>query len=129
MAVETKQGVAIAAVREAFNLHNPESGRLDANKARKLFDLSQQRIAVLLGEAPQTLDKAPDASSLQAGLILFDRIASALFSLVGSREGLRIWMNAGNAQLDGKTPTELLLEGHGEAVADLLEAMLAGQPG
>src|SRR5205823_6469746 len=113
----------------AFDLHDPDSGRLDARRISDLFGIPLRRIAALLDQKAQTVSKTPDSRSLQAGLTLFERITSALMSLVGSEEGLRIWMNAGNPQLDGKTPMDLVLAGQGEIVADLLESMLAGQPG
>lgn len=113
----------------AFDLHDPDSGRIDARRVSELFGVPLRQIAALLGQKPQTVSKTPDSRTLQAGLTLFERIASALMCLVGSQEGLRIWMNAGNPQLDGKTPVELLLDGRGEVVADLLEGMLVGQPG
>ncbi len=112
----------------AFDLHNPESGRLDARRVSELFGLPVRRIAMLLGRNPQTVSKTPDAPGLQKGLALFERIATALRHLVGTREGLRIWLNVRNPQLDGKTPIELLASGQGEVVAELLEDLLVGQP-
>lgn len=134
-ALEDGHGHASGAARTrtfehvAFDLHNQDTGRLDAKRVSELFDVPLRRIAGLLRQKPQTVSKTPDARSLQACLQIFERIASALMSLVGSAAGLRIWMNAGNPHLDGKTPLELVLGGHGEVVAELLESMLVGQPG
>lgn len=112
----------------AFDLHNPESGRLDARRVSELFGLPVRRIAAQLGRHPQTVSKTPDAPGLQQDLALFERIATALLHLVGTREGLRIWLNARNPQLEGKTPIELLTAGQGEVVAEMLEDFLVGQP-
>jgi len=84
--------------------------------------------ARLLSQKLPTLSKTPDAPSVQAGLALFQRIGVALVRLVGSSEGLRIWMNAPNPQLEGRTPLSIVLEGQGEGVAEMLEDMLVGQP-
>ncbi len=84
---------------------------------------------MIAGGEPAAVYKTPDALSLQPGLALFERIASALLHLVGSYEGLRIWLNAPEPDLEGETPRALLLEREGDVVAELLEDMMAGQPG
>lgn len=112
----------------AVDLRNPSTGRLDARQVSDLFNIPMRRIASLVGHRPQTLSKTPDSRALQPGLAVFERIACALMSLVGSAQGLRIWMNAANPELSGQVPSDLLMQGQGQVVADLLESMLAGQP-
>ena len=73
--------------------------------------------------------KTPDAPSLQTGLLLYERIARSLLSLIGSPEGLRIWLNTPEPELDNEVPRDLLLSGEGQVVAELLEDMQEGQPG
>ncbi len=113
----------------AFDLHHPESGRLDARRIGELFGMPLRRVAALLGRNAQTVAKTPDAPTIQPGLALFERIATALLSLVGSEAALRIWLNAENPQLDRQTPMEWILQGEGLVVAELLESQLGGQPG
>jgi hypothetical protein len=113
----------------AYILHDPESGRLDAKRISDLFGIPLRQLAALMEKKPQTVAKTPDSQALQRELRVFERIAAALASLIGSPEGLRIWMNAGNPQLNGMSPTELVLGGRGQVVTDLLESTLVGQPG
>ena len=112
----------------ALDLYAPQSGRLDARRVGALFGIKLADIARLLKQKLPTLSKTPDAPSLQSGLIVFQRIGLALARLVGSREGIRIWMNAPNPQLEDRTPLSVVLEGQGEVIAEMLEDMLVGQP-
>ena len=73
--------------------------------------------------------KTSDAPGLQTGLLVYERIARALLSLVGSEAGLRIWLNTPEPDLDGEVPRDLLLNGEGLVVAELLEDQQEGQPG
>ena len=112
----------------ALELSNSQSGRLDAKKIATLFRLKLVDIARLLNQKLPTVSKTPDAPSLQSGLALFQRMGMLLLRLVGSEEGLRIWMNTPNAQLEAKTPLSVVLDGKGDIVVDMLEDMLMGQP-
>ena len=112
----------------ALDLYDPQSGRLDARRSAALFGMKLAELAQLLNQKLPTLSKTPDAPSVQAGLALFQRIGLALARLVGSTEGIRIWMNAPNPQLEGRTPLSVVLAGQGEVVAEMLEDMLTGQP-
>jgi DNA-binding NarL/FixJ family response regulator len=109
-------------------LHNSGSGRLDANAISALFGISLTMLARALQRPLATIHKTPDAPALQKSLALYERIASALLHLTGSEEGLRIWMNAENPELDHEVPLRLLLEGEGDVVLDLLEDVLRGEP-
>jgi DNA-binding response OmpR family regulator len=104
------------------------NGRLDARAISTLFGLSLAALSRALGRSEQSVHKTPTAVSLQEGLRLYERIAAALLRLVGTEEGLRIWMNAPNAELEGRTPLSVVLGGQGDVVAEMLEDMLAGQP-
>lgn len=106
-------------------LRNP-NGRLDARRVSKLFGVPLRRLASAVGADAPAVYKTSDAPGLQEGLRLYERIAKALLQLVGSEEGLRIWLNTPEVELDNEVPRELLLNGEGEAVLDLLEDMLTG---
>src|SRR5438034_1561730 len=98
-------------------IHDSESGRLDAKRISSLFGVPLAVLARMLGRGPSTVHKTPDAPSLQCDLTIFERIAAALLHLVGTREGLRIWLNASNPDLGGKTPIALIQDGNAEVVA------------
>jgi hypothetical protein len=110
------------------SLHDPATGRLDARRVSTLFGLPLAEVARQLRRQEATVHKTPDAPALQSGLALYERIAAALLRLAGSPEGLRIWMNAPNPELADATPMELLKQGEGELIQELLEDVLMGQP-
>jgi hypothetical protein len=119
--------------RQAFphlvpNLRRPNSGRLDARRVADLYGFPLNRLAASVGADPTNVYKTPDAPSLQNKLLIFERIARSLLALVGSEQGLRIWLNTPEPELDGETPRDLLLNGEGEVVAELLEDIREGQP-
>src|SRR5205085_9146169 len=98
--------------------HDPDSGRLDAKRISSLFGLPLAVLARMLGRGPTAVQKTPDAPSLQRDLELFEQIAAALLYLLGTPEGLRIWLNAPSPDLGGETPMALLQEGNGEVVLE-----------
>ncbi len=110
------------------SLHNPESGRLDARQIAAHFGLELKTVAGLLGQKLSTISKTPDSKALQPDLTVFGRIAAALQRLVGSEQNSRIWLNAPNPQLGGKTPAQAIAEGDADIVAGILDDMLVGQP-
>jgi CheY-like chemotaxis protein len=110
-------------------LHNPESGRIDARRVAGFFGLSLAKLAKALGRSPQSVHKTPDSARLQKGLGLFLRIAAGLIALLGSEGDGRIWLNTPSPDLDNTRPLELIEEGQGEIVAELLEDALLGHPG
>lgn len=112
----------------ALDMYDAQSGRLDARKIAALFGCKMGDLARLLGPKLGTLSKTADAPAVQPGLALFQRIGAALIRLVGSAEGVRIWMNAPNPQLEGRSPLAVVVAGEGEVVAEMLEDMLVGQP-
>jgi CheY-like chemotaxis protein len=110
-------------------VRNPKSGRLDARRISGLFAVPLNRLAKSLDVDAAAVYKTPDAPALQARLLLYERIAKSLLRLLGSEEGLRIWLNTPEPDLDNEVPRDLILNGEGEAVAELLEDMQEGQPG
>jgi uncharacterized protein (DUF2384 family) len=109
-------------------LHDPESGRLDAVRVARFLGLSLSALAKALERSPQTLHKTPDAPRLQGALAPLARIAASLVTLFGSAEKARVWMNAPNAELDGVAPLEVVKANKAGVVADLLEDALLGHP-
>ena len=110
-------------------LHNSHSGRIDAERISGLFCLPLAEVARLLEAKPSSVHKTPDASALQPKLALLERIAAGLLRLTGSPEGLRMWLNAPNPELNNLTPLTLLKDGKAEIVANLIEDALLGHPG
>jgi hypothetical protein len=113
----------------APELHNPQSGRLDARRVADFFGMAPARLAKILGRSPQALHKTPDAESLQKHLAVFARIATSLLSAFEGREQARIWLNSPHPDLDETRPIELVEKKKPEVVAELLEDALLGHPG
>jgi len=104
------------------------NGRLDAQAVSALYGISLASLARALGRSEQAVHKTPTSPRIQPALRVYERIAAMLLRLTGSEIGLRAWMQASNPELEEETPLDLLLNGEGEVVADLLEDVLRGEP-
>lgn len=109
-------------------LHDADTGRVDARPVAEFFGISLAQIARVLGRSPQAVHKTPHAPGLQDGLSVLSRIAAALTTLFGSPKNARVWLNAPHPDLDKARPIELLKMGKAQVVADLLEDALLGHP-
>lgn len=110
-------------------LHDTESGRIDAKKVSVFLGLSLAEVARLVGKTRAALHKTPDAPSVQKKLGRLSSVASALLRLLGSAEAARIWLNSPNPELEGAIPTQLIQGGEVQVVDELLRDALIGQPG
>lgn len=102
------------------------NGNLSATAVAKAFGVSLNQLAGWLGRTRQALSKTPDADSIQNGLAFFERVAR-LRAVVSADRFLK-WLRMANAQLDGKTPLDLLACGEGQVVVDFVEDMMTGAP-
>lgn len=112
-------------------LHDPRSGRIDARRLADRFGLPLTTLARALGREYTTIHRTPASRTIQDGLRIYLRIASALHRLVGSDVAARVWLNAPNPDLDNETPRTLMERSLSDAgvVAELLEDSLLGLPG
>ena len=99
---------------------------LSAKLISDLYEISTTQLARWLGKTKQTLFKTPDADSVQAGLEYFERIARLRVAM--SEADFRKWLRTPNSLLDDKTPLELIFNGKGQIVADLVADMITGRP-
>ena len=111
-----------------YELHDPQSGRLDARRVADFYAIPLADVARALGGSLSRLHKTPASASAQAGLGVFERIGRALLCLAGSPENARVWLRAPDPQLEHQTPLTLIVEGRGQVVAEMLDDMLLGQP-
>ena len=123
---ESKSTDAAALMPE---LHNPESGRIDAKKVAAFLGLSLTKFAKALGRSPQSVHKTPDSVRLQDELGLYLRLAAGLEALLGSQQQARIWLNTPHPDLDKTRPLDLVEKRKAEIVAELVEDTLLGHPG
>jgi DNA-binding response OmpR family regulator len=109
-------------------LHDPESGRLDAGRIASFLGTPLSNLAKFSQVSVAGLHKSPRSVSVQPHLIPIARSLAILTQLLSSKESVLAWMNSPHPDLGGETPLTLILHGKAQVVADLLEAALAGQP-
>lgn len=110
------------------DLHNAHSGRLDARGVADFFHVPLSWLARALRENPSTVHKTPDAPALQSKLAPLARVALRLFPLAGSVERARMWLNAPNPALGGRTPMSFIKDGQVQVVVDMVEDVREGRP-
>jgi len=109
-------------------LHDPETGRLDAGRIASFLGTPLSNLAKLSQVSVAGLHKSPRSVSVQPHLIPIARSLAILTQLLSTKESVLAWMNSPHPDLGGETPLTLILQGKAQVVADLLEAALAGQP-
>ena len=102
------------------------SGRLSADRVAEIFGLSLAELAAIAGKSRQALSKTPDSLSAQPALRPLERAARLRAALEPAE--FRQWLNCSNAELDERSPIELIRSGRADRVADLAEDILTGQP-
>lgn len=118
-------GVAAPIVRE---LHDTETGRLDAKRIADHLGVSLAQLAVALGKRYQTVHKSPTAESLQVPLSPIAHVIEMLERTLGDAGTVRAWLNRPNPDLGKRQPLAVILEGHVDALETLLENSLQGLP-
>jgi hypothetical protein len=110
-------------------LFNPESGRLDASRIAREFNVPVAIIAEAIGRKAPGVRKSPDASSLQAELRRLYRIWIALLELyAGDKTNARIFLNAPNRNLENRAPIEFIQNADLGPLELFMDAMSARQP-
>lgn len=109
-------------------LHDQATGRLDARRIAEYLDVPLTALAAALGKKYQAVYKTPAAPSLQEGLIPIKASLDVLDYLIGDRSTIRMWLNCPHLDLGMRTPIQLILDGHANAVRGMLANALAGIP-
>lgn len=120
---------AVAQAREVIRATSDlraTSGRVSAAAVAGALGLSAAELASLLGTTRQRVSKTPDAKALQTQLAPFERVCR--LRAVIPQDDFAAWLRLANPHLDGSTPLECVQNGEVDAVADLVEDMLTGQP-
>lgn len=111
-----------------LDLNDPTTGRLDAKRIANYLSISLSSLASAIGKSDATVHKTPAAASLQEALAPIARSLAILSRLLRSQDRVLGWLNSPHPDLGGHTPLNLTLNGKATAVAEMLEAALAGQP-
>jgi hypothetical protein len=104
-----------------------QNGNLSASAMARVFGISLNALAGLLGRTRQALSKTPDADSLQTELGFFERVARLRIALRDDAE-FRQWLRLPHAELSGETPMRWMARKRWQALADLVDDMLTGAP-
>ena len=112
-----------------FELHNPDSGRIDASKVAAFLAVALPQVAAALGANYATVHKTPDAVGLQPALGPIKRSLGLVSRVTRNRREARAWLNSPHPDLEEQTPIEVILRGRADAVVTLLENAIAGLPG
>jgi hypothetical protein len=109
-------------------LHDPESGRLDARRIAEYLNVPLSQLAAALGKKYQTLYKSPAATGVQAGLIPIKVSLDVLVKVIGDRRTILAWLNSPHPDLGMQTPLHVILDGHAGAVEGMLMNAVWGIP-
>jgi Protein of unknown function (DUF2384) len=109
-------------------LHDPETGRLDASRIAEFLKVPLKQLAGALDKNYSTVHKTPSAPALQPPLRSIKRTLEILEEVFPNRAVVLAWLNSPHVDLGNRTPLDVILLGHPDAVTDMLEAALMGIP-
>jgi DNA-binding NarL/FixJ family response regulator len=112
---------------EAF--HDPDTGRLDAERVAAAYGVSLSALARALRITQSALSKRPTAAAAQLGLRELEFTWATLRDLLETDARVRAWLNAKSRHLNGRAPIDLLTHGSAEALANYVRSVIAGEPG
>lgn len=109
-------------------LHDPETGRLDASRVAEFLRVPLKQLAVAMDKNYSAVHKTPTAPALQPTLRSIKRILEILEEVFPDRAAILAWLNNSHTDLGGRAPLDVMLQGYPDAVEDMLEAALMGIP-
>ncbi len=109
-------------------LHNADTGRIDAAAVAHYLELPLKQLAGALDANYPSVHKTPDAPALQEKLALIKRSLAILSDAVGDRKTILAWLNSPHEDLGMKTPKQVILDGQADALRTMLENSIAGIP-
>lgn len=121
-------GPASLAAHVVRDLHDPETGRLDAKRIAEYLALPLSTLANGLGRSVAAVHKSPASLPLQEKLAPIAWTIGALSLVLRSRDNLLTWLNSPHPDLDGHTPMSLIVSGRAVEISEMVKAALAGQP-
>ncbi|HEX7186144.1 MAG TPA: glycine zipper domain-containing protein [Thermoanaerobaculia bacterium] len=127
VALQTRPKAAPLAV-DLRELHDPETGRLDAARVADYLKLPLKQLSEALGRNYSTVHRTPTAPAIQETLRSIKRSLEILGEVLGDRASVLAWWNSPHPDLGRKTPMQVLLEGRAQVIEDMLEAALEGIP-
>ncbi|HEX6865395.1 MAG TPA: antitoxin Xre/MbcA/ParS toxin-binding domain-containing protein [Thermoanaerobaculia bacterium] len=109
-------------------LHDPASGRLDASRLADYLKVPLKQLAEALGKSYSALHKTPAAPDVQPFLQSVKMSLVILEDVLRDRSAVLAWLNHPHADLGQRTPLDVILQGHPNAVKNMLQAAVMGTP-
>ncbi|MEN9840718.1 MAG: hypothetical protein RL376_518 [Verrucomicrobiota bacterium] len=109
-------------------LHDGQSGRIDAAKVAEFMGVPLKRLADGLGLNYKAVHRHPAAAGFQEALRPVKRSLELLHEFFGAPESIRIWLNTPHPDLAQATALDTILGGKAFAVALILENAWNGVP-
>jgi hypothetical protein len=109
-------------------LHDEDTGRIDAQKVASFMGVPLKPFAEGLGLNYKGVHRNPSASGFQEALRPVKRSLELLHEFFGPKETIRVWLNTPHPALDGATSLDTILEGKAFAVSRILENAWNGLP-
>jgi len=109
-------------------LHDERSGRLDAAKFAEYLDRPLKQMADAMGKSYSAVHKTPAAPDVQPFLQSIKTSLVILEDVLGNRSAVLAWLNSPHPDLGHKTPIDVILQGHPNAVKSMLQAAIIGTP-
>jgi Protein of unknown function (DUF2384) len=109
-------------------LHDPRSGRIDAQKVAEFMSVPLKRLSEGLGLNYKAVHRNPSGASVQEALQPVKRSLEILHEFFGPKETIRVWLNTPHPDLDGATSLDTILQGKAFAVSRILGNAWNGAP-
>jgi len=109
-------------------LHDPGNGRLDAAKVAEYLKVSLKQLAEASGKNYSTVHKTPSALDLQSLLQSIKTSLVILEDVFVDHASVLAWLNNPHPDLGQRTPLDVILLGHPDAVKNMLQAAVMGLP-
>jgi CheY-like chemotaxis protein len=111
------------------DVHDPDTGRLDAQRIAAYLGVNLTRLAEAIGVNYRALHKTPAAESVQERLVPFKHVLAALHDVYGERAPALAWLHERRPELRGQAPLEVMLRpGEVDAVESLVMNAWLGTP-
>lgn len=109
-------------------LHDVRCGRLDTAKFAEYLDRPLKQIANAMGKNYSAIHKTPAAPDVQPFLQSLKTSLVILEDVFGNRSAVLAWLNSPHPDLGQRTPLDVILQGHPNAVKNMLQAAVIGTP-
>lgn len=122
--VQKPKGLTVALPQ----LHDPNSGRIDAEKVAEYMGIPLKQLTEALGRSYPAVHKTPASESVQEALKPIKRSLEILDQVIGAQTTIRAWLRSPHPDLGERAPLDVILTGRSRALHALLENALSGIP-